>query len=270
MSLYSNYKYLMSELSAPTLSLIGVIAVAVAVPKYIKMPESLELLFNDRMGQILLLGLSAVIGSYNFAVGLMVAVFFMTLMVSGKSVEGFDNHMDMDFEEDFKETVNEDDEPVDKKPKKANTNTCDNTARCDNLEKSIENLQVMQKEMGCMVPKTKAPKSEDDDEPLKSKDEDLVEGFGCGCPGTVDSMQRKMYLEEAGENVENFKNQMQPQPLASTTLTQGQVDFDVVGCRYDLKQTGLNDDVYGPPLSSCNAYQAVNLEETGTVFYPLN
>uniref|UniRef100_A0A6C0E5Q5 Uncharacterized protein n=1 Tax=viral metagenome TaxID=1070528 RepID=A0A6C0E5Q5_9ZZZZ len=259
----------MSEFSAPTLSLIGLIAVAITVPRYIKMPESLELLFHDRMGQILLLGLAAVIGSYNFAVGLMLAVFFMTLMVnSNKSVEGFDNHNDVDMDMDFEEKFNE--------PGKDS---------CAHLSESIEKLQTLQKDMGCMVPK-KVPKKvakedtmddEDDSKKTVKKDdvEDVVEGFGCGCPGSVDSIKRNMYLAEAGEKNESFQNQFQSQsqlqPVTTlATFAQGQSDFDVAGCRYDLKQTGMNDDIYGPPLASCNAYQEVNLEQTGTVFYPLN
>ena len=46
--------------------------------------------------------------------------------------------------------------------------------------------------------------------------------------------------------------------------------FDVAGCKYDMGFKSQNDTYYGPPVSSCSAYKNINLEKTGTVFYPLN
>jgi hypothetical protein len=267
----------MSELSTSALSLIGIIAIAVAVPKYIKMPESLELLFQDRVGQILLLGLAAVIGSYNFAVGLMLAVFFMSLMVNTRAVEGFDNHGD--FEEDFKEDQMENEDlekeqnfnenPMEDEDLKKEQNfneepgedeNFSDTTQCNKINNSIRNLKALRTEMGCAAPtKQGPPKKSNKDKNKDEEEDDLVEGFGCSKP--ADNSNKKMNLKFVGKSVEPFQNQ---------SLVQGHSDFDVAGCRYDLKQTGLNEDIYGPPLSSCNAYQTVNLEETGTVFYPLN
>lgn len=45
---------------------------------------------------------------------------------------------------------------------------------------------------------------------------------------------------------------------------------DVTGCRYDHKNSPQNTTMYGPPLSECTTYNSTNIQETGTVFYPLN
>lgn len=44
--------------------------------------------------------------------------------------------------------------------------------------------------------------------------------------------------------------------------------YDVVGCRYDFKDSPQNLTIYGPPLDHCNGYNSFSC--TGNVFYPLN
>lgn len=46
--------------------------------------------------------------------------------------------------------------------------------------------------------------------------------------------------------------------------------YDVVGCRYDFKDSQQNMTKYGPPLNACGAYNANQTKTCGTVFYPLN
>ena len=46
--------------------------------------------------------------------------------------------------------------------------------------------------------------------------------------------------------------------------------FDVSGCRYDFKDTPQNSTIFGPPISSCNTYDANQMAKYGTLFYPLN
>ena len=46
--------------------------------------------------------------------------------------------------------------------------------------------------------------------------------------------------------------------------------YDVVGCRYDFKDSQQNMTKYGPPLSSCGAYNPQQVKQCGTLFYPLN
>ena len=46
--------------------------------------------------------------------------------------------------------------------------------------------------------------------------------------------------------------------------------YDVVGCRYDFKDSQQNMTKYGPPLAACGAYNPQQAKQCGTLFYPLN
>ena len=46
--------------------------------------------------------------------------------------------------------------------------------------------------------------------------------------------------------------------------------YDVIGCRYDMKDSPQNATIYGPPLAQCGAYSGKSFSCTGTLFYPLN
>ena len=46
--------------------------------------------------------------------------------------------------------------------------------------------------------------------------------------------------------------------------------YDVVGCRYDFKNSPQNTTKYGPPLAQCSTYSGEQAKTCGTVFYPLN
>jgi hypothetical protein len=46
--------------------------------------------------------------------------------------------------------------------------------------------------------------------------------------------------------------------------------YDIVGCRYDFKDSQQNMTKYGPPLSACGAYNPQQVKQCGTLFYPLN
>jgi len=46
--------------------------------------------------------------------------------------------------------------------------------------------------------------------------------------------------------------------------------YDVVGCRYDFKNSPQNTTTYGPPLAQCSTYSGEQAQTCGTVFYPLN
>ena len=46
--------------------------------------------------------------------------------------------------------------------------------------------------------------------------------------------------------------------------------YDVVGCRYDLKNSFQNFTKYGPPLAWDCTYDVSKLNKCGTLFYPLN
>ena len=284
----------MSELSTPALCLIGIIAVAVAVPKYVQLPESLELLFHDKMGQVLLLGLAAVVGSYNFSVGLMMAVFFMSLMLSGGAVEeGFEEENDGDGadEDDLRAQNNgeqefqgldldeelEGDEPEDEEleGEELEGNELEGEELDENVSEEFQSKRSKKKssaqkklrkirKIACSSDNERSRKGEDNYSPAEdfaNEEGDLEEGFGCGCQGMDDQRKKKNYLVKTGQ-VEAFQN---PEPQAHDST-----NYDVVGCRFDLQSGPETESVNGPPLASCEAYKAVNVENTGTVFYPLN
>jgi len=46
--------------------------------------------------------------------------------------------------------------------------------------------------------------------------------------------------------------------------------YDIVGCRYDFRDSQQNMTKYGPPLASCGAYNPQQVKQCGTLFYPLN
>jgi hypothetical protein len=46
--------------------------------------------------------------------------------------------------------------------------------------------------------------------------------------------------------------------------------YDIIGCRYDFKDSKQNMTKYGPPLSSCGVYNPEQVKQYGTLFYPLN
>lgn len=47
-------------------------------------------------------------------------------------------------------------------------------------------------------------------------------------------------------------------------------NFDVVGCRYDLKANLNNEFVQGPPLTNCAIYDMATTTDIGCEFYPIN
>jgi hypothetical protein len=47
-------------------------------------------------------------------------------------------------------------------------------------------------------------------------------------------------------------------------------DYDVIGCRYDLKGNFNNEFLQGPPLSKCNIYDVKEVQDIGCEFYPIN
>lgn len=59
------------------------------------------------------------------------------------------------------------------------------------------------------------------------------------------------------------------QPVAEVSTKQRE-GFDVVGCRYDFKDSEQNLSKYGLPLAKCSAYSGNQFKTVGTLFYPLN
>jgi hypothetical protein len=47
-------------------------------------------------------------------------------------------------------------------------------------------------------------------------------------------------------------------------------DFDMVGCRYDLKGNLNNEFLQGPPVALCGNYNQIEIDKIGGAFYPIN
>jgi len=90
----------LNENKNETICGVVIIALIVIVSRYIELPNSIQLLFNDRIGQVLLLLLAVFIGSYNFLCGVLLVVLFLSIMLKPKNLqEGFDSEMDLEPEE---------------------------------------------------------------------------------------------------------------------------------------------------------------------------
>ena len=69
----------------------------------------------------------------------------------------------------------------------------------------------------------------------------------------------------------SLKSNMPCLPPQIVEVTQKQREgYDVIGCRYDFKDSEQNLSKYGPPLASCSAYSGDQYKRVGTLFYPLN
>ena len=77
-----------------SMCVIGIILCIVLIPKYLRLPKSLQLLYQDKFGQLLLLILAVVVGSYNFTCGILLTLLFLSIIIqttSNKSIEGFED-----------------------------------------------------------------------------------------------------------------------------------------------------------------------------------
>ena len=69
----------------------------------------------------------------------------------------------------------------------------------------------------------------------------------------------------------SLKSNMPCLPPQVVEVTQKQREgYDIVGCRYDFKDSEQNLSKYGPPLANCSAYSGDQYKRVGTLFYPLN
>lgn len=278
----------MDKISNKSACVIGVIALIAVVPRYIELPKSLELLFNDRVGQLLLLLLAITVGSYNFTCGILLTVLFLSVMLQSKSMqnEGFIDYeegddKDMELNENF-------DSATKKKAKKdmmeetpvptKRTKPTPSPNVVDDLKQEIKSSQKKIKELESKLQESESKKNtkmEDEMETemetptaqpeettnmemeMEMESEPTVEGFSCGCNN--DNRRTKMVkYAEAGGMIETFEN---PPPTDC---------YDFAGCKYQNGYTPFNDSFYGPPVDSCDAYRKINVNATGTVFYPLN
>jgi hypothetical protein len=281
----------MDKISNNSACVIGVIALIAVVPRYIELPKSLELLFHDTIGQLLLLLLAITVGSYNFTCGVLLAVLFLSVMLQSKRMqnEGFIDYeegddKDMELNENFdsaakkkasKKTEEDKETEMETESTPAPTKRATKPNVVDDLKEEIKESQKKIKDLESKLKESESKKNNKMDEetevetanaePEESTEmetEPTVEGFSCGCNN--DNRRTKMIkYAEAGGMIETFEN--------PTPTEQIQMDcYDFAGCKYQNGYTPFNDSFYGPPVDSCHAYRKANVNATGTVFYPLN
>ncbi len=274
-----------------------IILLIVLVPRYIQLPNSLELLFHDTIGQILLLLVAVFIGAHNLLCGVLLVIFFVSIML--QTTEGFDvdkkNKKSTSMSEEESKSMSEEDtpsmsekdtpsmseeEPIPDPEKETQIKTYQTAinslqSKINELEETKststkpsemseykETKKLNNKKMNTTPP----PKPKSTKEPFE--DEDIEEGFSCGCNGDSRQVKQIKYaesqsLDESLQGLfETFEN---PNHVVKTPNP-----FDVAGCRFDMKESNpLHETVYGAPVDSCQAYSNANTG-TGTVFYPLN
>ncbi len=283
------------------------ILLIVLVPRYIQLPNSVERLFNDTFGQILLLLIAVFIGAHNLLCGVLLVIFLVSIML--QTTEGFDadNKKKKITDSKKEDKMPEDKMPEDKMPEdempedempiepspdpekesqiktyqtainslQSKINELENTPQPTypsemkeyKENKKMENKKMDTKKMNAsfMTPTpTRSTK-----EPFEDEDEENIEeGFSCGCDSNSTQVKKIKYdesqsIDESLKGLfEKFEN-----PEASVKTPN---PFDVSGCRFDMKESNpLHETIYGAPVDSCQAYSTANTG-TGTVFYPLN
>lgn len=256
---------------------ILIILLIVLVPRYIQLPNSLELLFHDTIGQILLLLVAVFIGAHNLLCGILLVIFFVSIML--QTTEGFE----VDSKKTKKTTAP--DEDVTSDPEKESQIKTYQTA-INSLQSKINELEHTEPtptNSSEMTEYTENKKSNNKKpspsprpkkttnptkEPFEDEEEDIEEGFSCGCDSNSSQVKKIKY--EESQNIDEslqglFEKFENPEPGVKTPNP-----FDVAGCRFDMKESNpLHETAYGAPVDSCQAYSTANTG-TGTVFYPLN
>ncbi len=298
----------MDKISNNSACVIGVITLIAVIPRYIQLPKSLELLFHDMIGQLLLLILAITVGSYNFTCGVLLVILFLSIMLQSKTIkysgdEGFINYeegddKDMELNENFdttkktkKSVDTQDDEEVkveeveeveeEPTPKSTkNTKMKKDNSSVDDLKQELRDSQKKIKDLEAKMKKTTSTPSKSNKN-MKQKDETETEP----------EMEMEMETEatsaptvegfECGCNNDNrrtkFVKYKEAEGLIETFEVQPtqkpQVEndcYDLAGCKYQNGYTPFNDTLHGPPVDSCHAYRNANINATGTLFYPLN
>jgi hypothetical protein len=259
------------------------ILLIILVPKYIQLPNSIELLLHDTIGQILLLLIAVFVGAHNLLCGVLLVIFIVSIMLQTR--EGF--------EVEKKNKKKPEPTPEQTSEEEENTSDPEKDSQIKTYQTAINSLQSKINELETKdIPKptnssemteykeTKkatnkkmdTPKAKPAKEPFEDEEEqeeqDIEEGFSCGCDSN--SYQAKKIKYDESQTIDEslkglFEKFENPGPGVKTPNP-----FDVAGCRFDMKESNpLHETMYGAPVDSCQAYSTANTG-TGTVFYPLN
>ena len=92
--------------------------------------------------------------------------------------------------------------------------------------------------------------------------------------GVVNTQDIRISPQSIQQSQEVMPSQAQQTHIENDTYgntnIQSMDGYDVVGCRYDFKDSQQNMTLFGKPLSSCSAYDKEQSVKRGSVFYPLN
>ena len=104
----------------------------------------------------------------------------------------------------------------------------------------------------------------------KEETMETIEGFGgCNSGDSSSSRNDEQRTKLLKYEQANMKDLSLIEPFVNSSQNTFN-PYDSVGCKFDVNFQPRNEFIYGPPVSSCDAYSNINLKQTGTVFYPLN
>lgn len=255
------------KLSSKNLSgLVALVLVvgSVVLPMIVPENNKMKKLFTDNVNLSLVIAIVALVSYLDLQVG--IASLFLVLVMAVKYrnnlLEGFQNNdskqekLDQiqnllnELKEDGGEPINPEDdgEPV---------NSEENVS-----EETTSEMVDMQMNDSEMV---------DDGEPSmeNSSSSDVVEEFPRSSVPVHQQHESENNVES--ETLEGFTSSKLPEgELLTQEYPNGTNVYDVAGCRYDSNNKPLNATMYGPPLGDCRIYAPNGVQQTGTVFYPLN
>ena len=135
-------------MTSQSMCVIVIILCIVLIPKYLQLPKSLELLYQDKFGQLLLLILAVVVGSYNFTCGILLTLLFLSIIIQTTSnIEGFEDGNTDTVDSVNKADVSMEDEP-DMKLNEEFVDTSDESNTSDpSLDKLTKELQDTQNQL---------------------------------------------------------------------------------------------------------------------------
>jgi hypothetical protein len=289
----------MTNLKEVTLLLVSMLVVLIAaVPQHIELPNAIYQLVQDKTNVMMLLALCFLVSYANFQLGVMMSVLVFIVILYGQNREHFENNdtknnsqnNTTDNKTNNKPTENkpadnkpEDNKPEDNKPEDNKPEDKDEKALKEELSKLTKEMCDMDKSdtEGVSELATKIKELTDmikGTQPMSNTNTNtLVNNGGDEMPEDGDEAQEQ--FESAYDNSdekyddddleEPFIGQQIREQIKSRPMTSG-FDFDVVGCRYDLKGNLNNEFIQGPPVANCNTYDMVSVGNVGTAFYPIN